>query len=105
MNDDNQRYDPRFRTLKRGRIYFNDEQSSMDCQVRDMSSTGTKVKIQSYYDFSGDVILELIDTNGPSIFYDCEVAWQTNEQVGLHHKMKMEKDASGKFIKVPDPDL
>jgi hypothetical protein len=38
-----QRKQPRLRVLLKGRIHFNNSSSSIDCLVRDMSSTGARL--------------------------------------------------------------
>src|SRR3954462_13829819 len=42
---DEQRAAPRKRTLLRGRIEFNNRQSSLDCLIRDLSETGARLTI------------------------------------------------------------
>lgn len=40
-----QRKQPRLRVLLKGRIYFNNGSSSIDCLVRDMSATGARLML------------------------------------------------------------
>ncbi len=85
MSDTNEaRDDQRRRTIKTGRIWFNDGQSVMDCRVRDLSATGAKVRFVEEFACPAQFKLQLPDGEQPGIFLPAERVWVSEREVGLH---------------------
>lgn len=76
---DNQRR----RTIKTGRIWFNQDQSVMDCQIRDLSPTGAKIRFVQEFACPTQVKLQLPDGEQPGIFLRAERIWLRQREVGL----------------------
>ncbi len=70
---------PRFKARMRGRIVFDNGRTVIDCQVRDLSDDGAKLKIDAPLDFPDTVTLELVD--GPS--YQCRVTRHGKTELGV----------------------
>jgi hypothetical protein len=47
MSDSDKRTSPRLRSFLKGRVLFNGGQSSLDCLIRDMSSTGARLELSA----------------------------------------------------------
>jgi len=73
------RSDARQRILKGAKLSFNNDQSVMDCVVRDISDSGAKLVFESYFDCPRLVRLRISDGDT----YDCEVRWFTNMIMGV----------------------
>ena len=73
----------RRRTLKTGRIWFNDNKSVMDCQVRDLSPTGAKVLFAQKFACPAKVRLQLPDGVEEGIYLRAERTWVRGLEVGL----------------------
>lgn len=69
----------RRKTLKAGKIVFNERMSAYDCTVRNMSETGAKVVLLSTLGVPNLVDLDLED----GTTYPCRVARQTLTELGL----------------------
>ena len=74
----------RRRTFKTGRIWFNDDKSVMDCQVRDLSPTGAKVLFAQNFACPAKIRLQLPDGAQEGIFLRAERVWVRELEVGLH---------------------
>ena len=74
----------RRRTVKAGRIWFNEDQSVMDCQVRDLSTTGAKVRFVQEFACPLKVKLQLPDGEQEGIYLRAERTWVRDLEVGLH---------------------
>lgn len=70
---------PRFKANMRGRIVFDNGRTVIDCQVRDLSDDGARLKVDAPFDFPDTVSLELID--GPS--YQCRVTRHGKKELGV----------------------
>ena len=77
------RVNRRRRTIKTGRIWFNDDQSVMDCQVRDLSTTGAKIRFVQEFACPAQVKLQLPDGEQEGIFLRAERVWLREREVGL----------------------
>ncbi|WP_338722584.1 PilZ domain-containing protein [Devosia sp. XK-2] len=69
----------RHRTLKGGKIVFNDRRSVYDCTVRNLSETGAKLAVTSTLGIPQRFALTLADGRN----FDCEIAWHTETEIGV----------------------
>ena len=71
---------PRLKSLLRGRIYFNNRNSSLECLVRDISAQGARLA------FAEDAIIpEIIELYVPSKdqMFRAHVVWQHGSEAGI----------------------
>lgn len=78
MSED-ERNAQRHRTLKGGKIVFNDGRSTFDCVVRNLSETGAKLTVNSALGVPQRFVLAM----GDGRRFDCEVAWHTETEIGV----------------------
>jgi hypothetical protein len=76
-----QRKEPRHRTLKAGRIVFNQRRSVLDCTVRNLSSTGACLDVPSTVGIP-HVFELIIESDG--LTRSCRTAWRTERRIGVH---------------------
>ena len=82
--DSDGRADRRGRTLKTGKLWFNDFQSVIDCQVRDLTDQGARVRFQETFPCPEQVALYFpIDVYEGNLRY-CETKWVKENEAGLH---------------------
>jgi hypothetical protein len=76
------RQDLRRSTLKGGRIVFNAGRSTIDCRVRNLSSSGAKLQVTSVVGIPDtfDLLLEGA-TRQP-----CRVVWRTLKELGVQFR-------------------
>jgi hypothetical protein len=74
------RYAPRRRTLKTGRIVFNNRFSAMDCAVRNLSDHGAMLLVAGPQGIPDAFLLEL--DNGVAA-HDCRVIWRDAKRIGV----------------------
>jgi hypothetical protein len=73
----------RFKTLKSGKVVFNDNASILDCVIRDLSRAGARLR------FAGTPILpvrfdlELVMADGSKRQETCRVVWQRASEMGV----------------------
>lgn len=67
------------RSLKGARLYFNDNFSSRDCMVRNLSSTGAKVVIESSTGVPDGFLLRFEDGSEKK----CVVRWRKMTELGV----------------------
>jgi hypothetical protein len=70
----------RRRTLKTGRIVFNNRFSAMDCAVRNLSSQGAMLLVSGPHGIPDEFVLELDEG---SILHDCHVIWREEKRIGV----------------------
>ena len=70
---------PRQRALKKGRIVFNANRSTMDCIVRNLSEGGAKLTVSSVMGIPD--AFELIMSDGAR--HHCRVEWRTATELGV----------------------
>lgn len=73
------RHDRRRKTLKSGKVIYNNNQCVFDCAVRDLSETGARLSL-------GDLIplpklFKLVLHDGAT--HDCEVIRHTGKEIGV----------------------
>jgi PilZ domain len=71
----------RQRTLKAGRIVFNQRRSCIDCTVRNLSPTGACPHVPSTVGIPEAFEL-VIESDG--INRSCRVAWRSEQRIGVH---------------------
>ncbi len=72
---------PRQRTLKKGRIVFNDGRSTIDCLVRNLSAGGAKLEVPSSVGIPDDFDLVMADGSTKR----CRVAWRKLTEIGVSY--------------------
>lgn len=77
MNDN--RGSQRHRTLKGGKIVFNDGFSTYDCTIRNLSDTGAKLMVASLVGVPQRFLLALDDGRR----FECEMAWHREGEIGV----------------------
>ncbi len=78
-DQEKRRGDLRRKTLKSGKIIFNDGQSVMNCVVKDLSPTGARLEAESLVDCPRSFTLAL--ASGP--IYESEVRWMKFMAAGV----------------------
>ena len=81
MTDTESRVAKRLRVLKSAKLIFNNNQSIIDCGVRDMSTTGAKLNCARATDVPDDVRFLL---NQDNTIRDARVMWRRGEMLGIH---------------------
>ena len=84
----NRRASPRRRQYKAAKLVFNDNQSVVDCVVRDISDTGARVRVGGWFDCPERLVMKVSD----GVSYSAEVVWFQNHELGLrfHGKANLE---------------
>ena len=77
MNDT--RSAQRHRTLKGARIVFNDGRSAFDCQVRNLSDTGARLRVTSVIGVPDH--FDLVFDDGQQ--FAAEIAWRKETEIGV----------------------
>jgi hypothetical protein len=74
------RRETRRRMLKAGIIAFNDRYSTLPCTVRDLSSTGARLRVDAVFNVPDtfDLIVELDGLEAP-----CQVVWRRQNEIGV----------------------
>ena len=80
---DDGRIKRRRRTLKTGKLWFNNYQSVMDCQVRDVSETGARVRFNQAFVCPVDVALYFPRDEYEGDLRRCVTKWVRNNEAGL----------------------
>lgn len=71
---------PRRRVLKGAAIWFSGRMSTMDCQVRDLSETGCRLKTEGSIWAPEEFELSL---GGGAIVERCRVVWRRGRELGV----------------------
>jgi hypothetical protein len=81
MDDDREerRQAPRHRVLKGGRIVFNDGRSVIDCQVRNQSEGGARLKLATVVGVPDEFELRI----AADVPRRCRVIWRTGQEIGV----------------------
>jgi len=80
---DENRSELRRRTLKGGKIIFNDQQSVLDCTIRNLSKTGCRIIVANQIDIPSDFELHL---PGSGEKYQCQIIWRKQLEAGVKFK-------------------
>ena len=70
----------RQRVLKRGRIMMADVSTVIDCTVRDLSSKGARLRVESYFDVPEKFRLQVVGTGDPK---PVELRWRNGNELGV----------------------
>jgi hypothetical protein len=79
LADEEARRAPRRRMLKAGTVAFNGGHSTTGCTVRDLSSTGARLRADGSVGIP-DTFKLIIELDG--LEADCEVVWRKDSEVG-----------------------
>jgi len=71
----------RQRTLRGGKILYDDRRCSVDCQVRDISESGCRIRLTTTMMLPKTFELQIQGSPG---IYVCEVKWRAGSEMGLH---------------------
>ena len=82
-NNDEHRSEFRRRTLKSGKIVFNDQKSVFDCTIRNLSETGCQIIVPNQKDIPMSFELHLISSGEK---YQCEIIWRKSNKAGVKFK-------------------
>jgi len=82
-NNDENRSEFRRRTLKSGKIIFNDQKSVLDCTIRNLSETGCQIMVSTHKDLPYAFDLNLTSSGEK---YQCEVIWRKGNEAGVKFK-------------------
>ena len=66
-------------TLKKGKIVFNNAMCTVECTIKDLSTTGAGLELPLWEDLPED--FTLVIAGGAS--RQCEVAWSSNNRLGV----------------------
>ena len=66
-------------TLKKGKIVFNNAMCTVECTIKDLSSSGAGLELPLWEDLPEDFVLVI--AGGTS--RHCEVAWSANNRLGV----------------------
>ena len=86
----------RRRQYKAAKLIFNDNQSVIDCILRDISGTGARVQLESWFDCPEQVLLRLSD----GLAFLSDVVWSRDNQLGLHFREQVRVELLGKLTAV-----
>ncbi|MHB1102377.1 MAG: PilZ domain-containing protein [Devosia sp.] len=75
---------PRRKTLKGGRIIFNAGRSTIDCTIRDLSSTGAKLQVNSVVGIPNTFDLSISGVDRQP----CKVVWRSLRELGVEFQPK-----------------
>ena len=80
MSDSDKRISPRLRSFLKGRVLFNGGQRSLDCLIRDMSSTGARLELSASV-----TVPDRFDLYLPHRDETCRVhlQWRRGGQIGI----------------------
>ncbi|WDR02505.1 PilZ domain-containing protein [Devosia algicola] len=78
---DNNRTTERHRTLKGGKIVFNDNKSTLDCTIRNMSDTGCLLKVASVIGVPDRFRLMM----GDGQRLECKIIWKRENEIGVEY--------------------
>lgn len=78
--DEHKRTSPRVRTFLKGRIIFNNRMSTMDCVVRNISSTGAKLQLTEAVTLP-DLFELSIPQKGETV--RAKLRWRRGEEAGV----------------------
>lgn len=79
-DDDNKRRQQRQRTLRPGKIIYHNRTCVADCQIRDVSATGARIRVASTSHLPNHFELVVAGVPQPHL---CEVRWRSPIEMGL----------------------
>jgi hypothetical protein len=78
--DNEARIAPRRRTLKSGKVAYNDRHVTIECTLRDMSATGARLRVSGSVT-APDTFELLIPLDG--LEANCQVVWRSGADLGV----------------------
>ena len=81
------RKEDRKRVLKGGKVFYKNYSVSMDCLIKDESSTGMKIKLDPNYALPNAI--SLLNRKDGTLA-DAKIVWKHGDQVGLEFLTRME---------------
>lgn len=93
---DEHRSSRRERRLKAAKLVFNNDQSVIDCVLRDLSATGARVRLNGIIDAPEQLVLKVSD----GITYSADVMWYRNNELGLRFHGEVKLELVGKLTSV-----
>ncbi len=90
------RANPRRRMYKSAKLIFNDNQSVVDCVLRDISASGARVQVKGWFECPEQVVLKLSD----GLSHSSDLVWSRNNQLGLRFHGQAELELVGKVASV-----
>ncbi len=88
----NRRARPRRRQYKSAKLIFNDNQSVVDCVLRNISTTGARVQVGGWFDCPEQVLLKI----SKGLSYSSDVVWSRDNQLGLRFHEQADLKLVGK---------
>jgi hypothetical protein len=77
------RQSPRTRTLRAGKILFNNKRSVIDCMVRNISASGACVLVANVVGIPATFDLVI---DGESASRPCAMVWHANNRLGIEFR-------------------
>ncbi len=68
------------RVLKSGKLIYNNSSSVVDCQIREISDSGCKIRVENSMGIPEHPVLQILDGKTKR---QCQVAWKKLEEIGL----------------------
>ena len=93
---DEHRISQRQRQFKRAKLIFNNDQSVIDCVLRDISATGARVRLKGLFDGPKQIVLKVSD----NLTYSADVMWNRNNELGLRFHGEAKLEMAGKLTAV-----
>ncbi len=90
MDGEENRNYRRGRTLKTGKVWFNENQSVMNCQVRDMSDGGARVRFDIPFECPDMVALYFPIDEKQGHIRGCATKWVRGTEAGFCYLSKSE---------------
>lgn len=91
---ENHRDNQRLRQYKAAKLIFNDDQSVIDCVLRDLSPTGARVRLGDLLvDCPQQLVLKISD----GVTFSADVMWHRNNELGLQFHGEVNLEIAGKL--------
>lgn len=68
------------RVLKSGKLIYNNSNSVVDCQIREISESGCRIRVENSMGIPEHPMLQILDGKTKR---QCQVAWKKLEEIGL----------------------
>ncbi|MDD7908929.1 PilZ domain-containing protein [Pseudovibrio exalbescens] len=88
MPEDERRRSRRRRTLKEGRVVFNDHSVVIDCTIRDLSDEGARLLLETTQDIPDEFFLYIVQHRQRA---KVEVRWRTGDAMGVEFVSALEE--------------
>jgi hypothetical protein len=89
LHDDSERRETqRVRILKAGKIIKSGGWGSIECIIKDVSSTGAKIEVDPLFEFPSKFSLLIIKDE---TLVECELAWRNGRKAGVRFTSEMKQ--------------